>query len=1206
MKLTLLTSTFLIIVNSLFAQSDLCRKTTEGKDFWFGFMESRNYHDQHFVEITVTARESTTFRIFTGKEEKPFNDVYNVQANTSVRIKIPWELVEATGSEVVQNRGIRLVSEKPVNVYALNWDRNSADVAVIYPVESIGNEYFAVCYDPHIHETNNGSYGNGRNSQFLIVAAYDSTNVAIVPSKTTDKLVNKGDTINILLNKGEVFQVQSMNRNNLSGQEDLTGSYILSDQPVALFSGALATTVPAQLNVSAWDHLFEQIPPVYSWGREYYAAPLKSREQDRYRIMAALDNTTVYIDGLAPFTLNRGEFKEFTLYHYQPKKIFAEKPVLVVQYSQSQTTDNDFTGGNGDPFMIILSSVTQSKNDVTFVAYDSDQIKKYYVNVITMTTETGNILLNNLPLQNQFSPFPNCNYSYAQLSLSPGTYRLHNTNSEGGFLAYVYGFGGVESYGYGVGYNLNIILDLGKSINFDGDTLLLCYGETRTLDAGPYFNTYNWNTGDSTQTLTADSQGKYYVRASTTDGCELEDSIYILMSHPEVDLGIEYAEGCEPFPVELDAGAGFTSYLWQNEYQDTLSTEQKFIADRTGEYRVTVLDKYGCPARDTMKSKVFPVPEIEITGDQHICGNHSTTLVVNITGAPEDVWNYEGSFRWTTNKPSSLKFHGKTHTGTDIEVSDWGDYEVYYYLTTTDGCQAEDTFHIRFHPQPVADFIFEENEKCQGYSQKLIFTGTATDSATFYWDLDGCHFLDTLGWQSYLVSVGAFLEKPPYISLYIDDNGCYSDTTVKTPGAKPNFTMEASPERGCDELTVGFTGKMLIDDHVNFRWDFDDGTTAQTQNTTKHYSEPGFYGVKLTVTNPVTLCTNSYSIDSMIKIFPTPVASLSVDPDLCYPDTLSLFYTDNTDSSFCTWSFDGIHQSGEGNDSITVVIDEPAGKVRLIVKEYGCLSDPAEIELKRKPHFDFFSENQEGCQPLSAEIIAVPKDSNLAFYRISDTLPPAAGLSHLCLFPDPGRADIGLIAHSSVTGCADTLIKKDWVIIHPKPVAAFDADYPVALIENAKITFTNKSEGADIYSWDFGDGNSSNSLSPVHTYTELGNYNTMLIAESIYECRDTAEQTITILPFSVYAPNAFRPDSPVEENRIFRPVGTGADPSRFNLKIYNRWGQIVFQTESPDDYWDGHTSDGKQAPMANYIWIAQYCDIQGFKHEQKGQVLLIR
>jgi len=89
MKRTLLPLTLLFLANSLFAQSDLCRKTTEGKDFWFGFMESRNYHGQHFVEITVTARESTKFEIFTGKEETKFNGVYTVPANSSIRIKIP-------------------------------------------------------------------------------------------------------------------------------------------------------------------------------------------------------------------------------------------------------------------------------------------------------------------------------------------------------------------------------------------------------------------------------------------------------------------------------------------------------------------------------------------------------------------------------------------------------------------------------------------------------------------------------------------------------------------------------------------------------------------------------------------------------------------------------------------------------------------------------------------------------------------------------------------------------------------------------------------------------------------------------------------------------------------------------------------------------------------------------------------------------------
>jgi len=1206
MRGILLTILLLIFAGNLLAQDDLCRKTTEGTEFWFGFMESRNYHSQHYVEITVTARETTNFKIFTGKNETPFNDTYTVQANTSRRIQIPWELVEATGSEEIQDKGIKLVSEKPVNLYALNWDRNSADVAVIFPVESIGNEYFAVCYEPHIHEGKNGSYGNGRNSQFLVVAAFDSTSVMIIPSKVTDKLVNAGDTIDIVLDKGEVYQVQSMNRENLPGQGDLTGSYILSDKPVAFYSGSLATTIPANSGVSAWDHLYEQIPPVYSWGREYYTVPLKSREQDRYRIMAAQDNTTVHIDGMSPFVLNRGQYKDIVLYHNQPKKIYAEKPVLVVQFSQSKSVDNNYTGGNGDPFMIILSSITQSKNDVTFVAYDSEQIIKYYVNVITLTSETGNILLDGNSVKSQFTPFNNSNYSWAQITLSPGTYRLWNSNEEGGFLAYVYGFGGVESYGYGVGYNLNIVLDLGKSINFEGDTLLLCYGETRTLNAGPYFDKYTWNTGDTTQTLTIDQQGKYYIEASTVDGCVLEDSIYIFMSHPEIDLGIESDQGCEPYAVELDAGEGFSDYLWQNAAGDTLSTQSKYTASETGEFTITVFDQYGCTAMDTMKLEVFPVPDIEIKGPEQVCGKKSIQLSVDISGAPEQVWNYKNSFNWTTNKGPSLIFSGQNHTGTDIEVKEWGDYEIYYHLVTTDDCHETDTFHIRFHPQPVADFIFEDDEKCEGYSKKLIFTGSATDSAAFYWDLDGCQFLDSIGCQNYLVSVGAFLDDPPYISLFIDDNGCYSDTTVKPLGANPNFTMEANPRRGCDELTVDFTGKLLVEDEVDFRWEFDDGTVATTQNIKKHYSKPGFYGAKLTVTNPVTQCQNSFAIDTMISIFPTPTASVSTDPDLCYPDSVLIFYPNSIDSSFCYWDFEGMHQKGTGNDSITVIIDEPAGTVSLVVEEYGCLSKPAEMKLKRKPHFDFFSDNKEGCQPFTTEIFADPKDDNLDFYWMNDSLPPVGGDSYLCVFPDSGKADVGLIAHSTETGCIDTLIKKDWIWIHPKPVADFEVDYPVALIENADITFTDKSENASMFSWDFGDGNTTAGQNATHTYTELGEYTSKLIVESIYGCKDTTELLITILPFSVYTPNAFRPGSPVEENRTFMPVGTGADPSKFSFKIFNRNGQVVFKTDSPEDSWDGTTTGGQAAPMGNYVWIARYFDIQGFKHEQKGQVLLIR
>ncbi|MCA1761058.1 MAG: IgGFc-binding protein, partial [Bacteroidales bacterium] len=367
-------------------------------------------------------------------------------------------MAEATGSEEIQDKGIHLTSVKPVNVYALNWSQNSADVAVIYPVGSLGTEYFAMCYYPDIDLVDPAT-GNGRNSEFLIVAPEDGTLVEITPSRVTDKKSPKDSTFSVLLNKGQVYQVQSQNivGSHLEGQGDLTGSYISASKPVACYSGSLSTRIPT--GQCCWDHLYEQIPPVHSWGLEYYLTPLKTREQDRYRIMAAQNNTTLFITGRSSVTLQRGEFEEVVVYHNDPKRVLADKPVMVAQYSQSRDVDNDFTGGDGDPFMIILSPVNQSRNAATFVAYESPDldiegykgITKYFVNIVSPTSEIENIRLNDEPVETEFQTLPGNLYSFAQIQIDAGTNHIKNINEEAGFLAYVYGFGGVESYGYGVG-----------------------------------------------------------------------------------------------------------------------------------------------------------------------------------------------------------------------------------------------------------------------------------------------------------------------------------------------------------------------------------------------------------------------------------------------------------------------------------------------------------------------------------------------------------------------------------------------------------------------------------------------------------------------------------------------------------------------------------------------------------------------------------
>ncbi|HWS01044.1 MAG TPA: IgGFc-binding protein, partial [Prolixibacteraceae bacterium] len=226
------------------SMSDTCIKSTEGKDFWFGFMESRHHQTGHYLELTLTSTFACKFSIYFGKSTTPYLTA-SLQPNTPFRWQPPWSLVEPIGSEVIEQKAIHIVSDQPMNIFAMNWSPSSADAAVIFPVDALGNEYYAMCYEPHIHENANGNPGNGKNSEFVVVASADNTKITITPTKITDQLRPANVPFTITLNKGELYQVQSMNHANLAGQGDLTGSYIRSDKPVAFYSGSWSTTIPA-------------------------------------------------------------------------------------------------------------------------------------------------------------------------------------------------------------------------------------------------------------------------------------------------------------------------------------------------------------------------------------------------------------------------------------------------------------------------------------------------------------------------------------------------------------------------------------------------------------------------------------------------------------------------------------------------------------------------------------------------------------------------------------------------------------------------------------------------------------------------------------------------------------------------------------------------------------------------------------------------
>ena len=1352
---------------SVFGQSNSCHKTTEGSDFWFGFMEGRTYNAGHYVEITMTSSHTCNYSVYIGKNSTPYA-TGSLPPNTPTPIQFlnNWQIAEATGSESIQAKAIHIVSDSLLNVYALNWSPNSSEVALIYPTKALGSEYYVMCYTPHVNG-NNITSGNGRNSEFLIVASQDSTIVNITPSVVTDQ--NKPALISfpIMLNKGEEYQVQSDNLlvPKWPGQGDLTGSYITSNKPVALYSGSLSTTVPSGSTISAWDHLYEQIPPTQTWGTTFIAVPLATRHEDTYRVLASQDSTTVQLGSFLPpvFLKKKGDWSEFSLQYTQASLIQSDKPVLLAQFSNSNSVDKTWTGGDGDPFMVIVSPVGQTREKVEFVAYSSINIKsKFYINVVVADSVVGNIFLNGTMVN--FKSLFGTGYSFAQLPIPAGPNYIESRVAGEGFIGYVYGFGGVEAYGYGVGYNLDVVLNLGKNINAIGKLLVRCDGAgPLTIDAGNAFTKYVWNTGnpgDTTHIIRVTNPGWYKLTATTSDGCVLTDSVELRISKSSVFLGRDTTI-CNPSTIVLDAGANFDTYLWSTP--TTKPTTQTIVASNSGVYSVVATDLYGCPSTDSIKVSFVNKPGITLNRvDTLNCGKFSTVLDVsadknvtwslqspdprvNINGlsvsvAPADQGKYpviltaKDTFSCVSTATYNLSFfkspvvnlgndsticnpHSITlnagnqflnylwapnqETTSSITVKNNGTYSV--NITDINGCKTSDTVKIAFTNPPnilnissidtlicgtftttlnlssdkvvsyslqsanpkvningltasviPADFgtypititakdqyscatsynsklgfyktptvgFTVDDKTCSGYNLDVSYVGNADKSNTnFNWNFGGINIANGTGLSSLIVPLGINRSGRDLL-LTVTEYGCSNSFTQKDIKVIPNLSMNNNNSLGCEPLTTQFSANNT--EVVVYDWDFGDGTPVQrTTNQPFHtYQKAGFYNVDLKVTTIVASgagCVNEIKTDSMIQVAPIPTVGFTpVLKGICLDaGNHTISYSGSGDSlDKYLWDLSAF-SSGEiiqnPNQTQGPLIfnlkNQPQATIGLkVISKYGCISADSTVLVKRKPVFSFSSTTNAGCTPLEiffTGAVTDPVDKVNYTWNFGDGS-NGSGNPGDHTYTDPNHQyDVLLTALSSITGCFDTINKKGLVITRPKPVAAFNLDNKIVYNDKPTINFSNASTGTTMYSWDFGDGTSSNLTDPTHSFIATGYRNVLLEAFNIFRCSDTISHQILVAFDKIFPPNAFSPNAPNPVDQEYKLTSLGVMPQGYHLEILSRWNDIVFEAKDEIKGWDGRMKNGDFAPAGNYVWVLDYSDFLGRRHRQTGTVTLI-
>lgn len=654
----------LLNVQLSFSQSNV------GTEFWLSFMEHVDAGDNNMV-VMISSTVNTTGTV--SLPNLNFSTDFSVNANDVTLINLPQE-AETIGSGRVNRNAIHIVSESPVTVYMHQFSQWRSEASVVLPVDALSREYFALCY------TGIDVFRNSGESELVIVATRDETTVNIFPSEDTSHGVNKGEQESIQLNQGETYQLRVNNAN-----QDLTGSFISADKDIAVFAGASWAGVP--MSCGTYDNLLEQMSPIDTWGSRYITVPMKDIDDDVFRILAASDNTEISVvnarGNTREYNLDRGEFVEYA--ESESTFIEADKPILVAQYLTGRDCSVD--PQNGDPSMVILNTVEQTRDTVSVFNSSLQNIVLNYIIIIARSADVNNISLDGQALDNsQWSTVGDLgDFSFARIRVNAGP---HTIISEGcGVIAMSFGLGDAESYAYSGGANFtkinaNPIPDggcVGLPIEFDSGLSPERYDVEWDLGNGTIVNDHSFSY------TYPERIADYTVSLSTYDICfdefSQQEKLIKVTFREQVEADIDSILLCEDESFSLGAmDVGEATYEWSGpkDFFEEIQYPAVTRADpsQSGIYEVIGI-VFGCATfPDFVKVDVIPEPEPFLGVDSVICTRGGSTHILR-----------PGEF-------SAYDWSDGTTTGT-FEVKEAGEFIV--TVLDENGCMGQDT--ILLEPQ---------------------------------------------------------------------------------------------------------------------------------------------------------------------------------------------------------------------------------------------------------------------------------------------------------------------------------------------------------------------------------------------------------------------------------------------------------------------------------------------------------------------------
>lgn len=355
-------------------------------------------------------------------------------------------------------------------------------------------------------------------------------------------------------------------------------------------------------------------------------------------------------------------------------------------------------------------------------------------------------------------------------------------------------------------------------------------------------------------------------------------------------------------------------------------------------------------------------------------------------------------------------------------------------------------------------------------------------------------------------------------------------------------------------------------------------------------------------------CTYTLPLTPVINADSIAANFTTTSPIIC--DVNNIPFTNTSRYTFTpqfNWTFGDNNNSNDESPthsfstdslySIQLTLESPIGCMDSVTKELRVYNNP-------QPELSTLTDNF--CIP--AQIVFKLNYGNpnfnpdSTFFQINN-LAKSKGDSIFYNFTDTGKQASRYMIHFGEGNCLiDDTIEFN---MYKRPIASFSSSSDQVSIEEPLVEFQDKTQHTSEWKWNFGDGDTSTKANPIHAYSTTGLYDVRLIVSNDGGCFDTIIQQIGVAPDNfVKLPSGFSPNGD-GKNETFRILTAGSF-ELVSFKIFNRWGNLVFETNDIEKGWDG-MRNGKPQNSGTYIYYLEYKDQSGKLLQPKhGNFTLLR